>query len=52
MPGHTISLYLKERGYEVLGFDRLKSQLIESVVGDARDIATLEKLSRMASSTR
>lgn len=44
MSGHTISLYLKERGYEVLGFDRLKSQLIESVVGDARDIATLEKI--------
>jgi dTDP-4-dehydrorhamnose reductase len=44
MAGHTISLYLKERGYEVLGFDRLKSQLIESVVGDARDIATLEKI--------
>lgn len=44
MAGHTISLYLKEKGHEVLGFDRLKSQLVESIAGDARDTATLEKI--------
>ncbi len=44
MAGHTISLYLKEQGHTVLGFDRLKSQLIESVAGDARDTATLKKI--------
>jgi len=44
MAGHTISLYLKERGHEVFGFDRAKSTYIDSVAGDARDALTLEKL--------
>lgn len=37
MAGHTISLYLKEKGHEVFGFDRTKSLYIDSVSGDAKD---------------
>ena len=37
MAGHTISLYLKEQGYEVFGFDKKKSTLINSIAGDACD---------------
>ena len=37
MAGHLISLYLKERGYDVTGFARRKSQFVNTVVGDARD---------------
>lgn len=44
MAGHTISLYLKEQGHEVFGFDRAKSIYVESVVGDARDTIEVEKL--------
>ena len=43
MAGHTISLYLKEQGHHVFGFDRLKSAYIESVEGDARDTEFLRK---------
>ena len=35
MAGHTIALYLKEQGHYVFGFDRKKSDLIDSVAGDA-----------------
>lgn len=35
MAGHTISLYLKEQGHDVLGFDRRPSNLIDSIIGDA-----------------
>ena len=44
MAGHTISLYLKERGHEVLGFDRTKSIYVDSVIGDACDVLELKKL--------
>lgn len=44
MAGHTISLYLKEQGHQVFGFDRSTSGLIDSVSGDARDAAFLMKL--------
>lgn len=44
MAGHTISLYLKERGHEVLGFDRTTSALVDSVAGDARDTDALRDL--------
>lgn len=37
MAGHTISLYLKERGHEVLGFDLAKSQYVDSIAGNAFD---------------
>ena len=39
-----ISLYLKERGHEVLGFARTESALVESVVGDARDAALVREV--------
>lgn len=44
MAGHLISLYLKEQGYDVTGFARSKSKLLnKTVVGDARDLNLLEK---------
>lgn len=44
MAGHTISLYLKEQGHNVFGFDRKKSLYIDSVAGDARNTAELTKI--------
>ncbi len=44
MAGHTISLYLKERGHDVLGFDRRESAYVPSVAGDARDIDFMKGL--------
>lgn len=44
MAGHMISLYLKEQGHEVLGFARIKSNLIDSVVGDATNMALIQEL--------
>jgi dTDP-4-dehydrorhamnose reductase len=43
MAGHTISLYLKEQGHEVLGFGRSKSHIIDSIIGDAHDTEFLRK---------
>ncbi len=44
MAGHMISLYLKEQGHDVTGFDRRKSLLVESAAGDAMDPASLKEL--------
>ncbi len=44
MAGHTISLYLKERGHDVLGFALKKSNLVNSVVGDAKDSEFIREL--------
>ena len=44
MAGHMISLYLKEQGHQVLGFDRRPSVLVESVAGDAMDAQAMRKL--------
>ena len=44
MAGHIISLYLKEKGHDVLGFDRRKSNLVNSVGGDAHDVDFLKNL--------
>ena len=44
MAGHTISLYLKEQGHDVLGFDKFKSKYIESIEGDARNSNLLKEL--------
>lgn len=39
MAGHLISLYFKESGYEVVGFARSASNLLdETIVGDASDM--------------
>lgn len=44
MAGHLISLYLKEQGHNVLGFALSKSNLVESVVGDAMDAPFIKEL--------
>ncbi len=44
MAGHLISLYLKERGHNVVGFARSKSKYVESVVGDACDTTLLREI--------
>ena len=44
MAGHMISLYLKEQGHEVQGFDRRPSSIVESVVGDAMDAELIRGL--------
>lgn len=44
MAGHTISLYLKEQGHYVFGFDRNKSKYVDSIAGDARDTEALKKI--------
>lgn len=35
MAGHTISLYLKEKGYDVTGFARSDLKLVKTIIGDA-----------------
>lgn len=44
MAGHVISLYLHEKGHDVTGFAREKSNLVNSIVGDATDFALLEEI--------
>ncbi len=44
MAGHTISLYLKEQGHDVMGFAQEKSRYVDSVVGDARDVDFMRNL--------
>lgn len=44
MAGHTIALYLKERGHEVLGFDMRQSALVESVTGNALNSDFIKEL--------
>lgn len=44
MAGHTISLYLREQGHEVFGFDLKESTLIPSIACNAFDTETLRKV--------
>lgn len=44
MAGHMISLYLKERGHDVYGFDRTAPRYVNGVAGDARDTELLRGL--------
>lgn len=44
MAGHMISLYLHERGHEVLGFARTKSLYVPSAVGSAEDTEQIRRL--------
>ncbi len=44
MAGHTISLYLREKGHDVLGFDLRPSDLITSVAGDAMNAELIKDL--------
>ena len=44
MAGHLISLYFKEQGYEVVGFARQQSELLDStIIGDASDMPLIKK---------
>lgn len=38
MAGHMISIYLKEKGYDVVGFARTKSRFVKTIIGDAMDM--------------
>ncbi len=44
MAGHMISLYLKEQGHDILGFDFSRSTLVDSVAGDAMDMGVIKEL--------
>lgn len=44
MAGHMISLYLKENGHEVFGFDRNTPIYVDGVAGDARNIDLIRDL--------
>ena len=44
MAGHMISLYLKERGHEVFGFDRATPLYVNGVAGDARNTESLRDI--------
>ncbi len=44
MAGHMISLFLKERGHDVLGFALTKSDLVDSVAGDAMNADFMKEL--------
>lgn len=46
MAGHLISLYLKERGHDVFGFARKKSNLVSSVSGNAEDTQIIKDIVR------
>jgi len=46
MAGHTISLYLQERGHDVYGFDLYESKYIKSFAGNAFDKDTISKVIR------
>ena len=44
MAGHTISLYLKEQGHDVIGFDRNEVKHCKSIVGDVRNTESIRTL--------
>lgn len=44
MAGHMISLYLKEKGYEVLGLARSCSTLVNTVICDATDTLLIKEI--------
>ena len=44
MAGHMISLYLKEQGHAVFGFDRQTPRYVDGVSGDARNTEFLREL--------
>ena len=47
MAGHMISMYLRERGHDVTGFDRIASPYLETVIGDAMDGSQIKELVRV-----
>lgn len=44
MAGHLISLFFQEHGYEVVGFARSKSTILDkTIVGDASDMPFIKR---------
>ena len=43
MTGHTIALYLKEQGHDVVGFARSRSSFVDTVIGDVFDVQTIQE---------
>ena len=43
MAGHMISLYLKEQKHQVDGFARRESEIVNTIVGDARDTELIRR---------
>lgn len=44
MAGHTISLYFKEQGYDVIGYSRAPIDFCHNIVGDAYDVESLKTI--------
>ena len=44
MAGHMISLYLKEQGHEVYGFDRTTPRYVGGIAGDARNTGLIREI--------
>lgn len=44
MAGHTICLYLREQGHDVIGFDMKKSNIVKSIEGNAKDDDLLREI--------
>ena len=44
MAGHMISLYLKEQGHEVFGFDRMQPRYVEGIAADAHNTELVRKI--------
>lgn len=44
MAGHTISIYLKEKGHDVTGFARRKLEFVSTIVGDVTDTSRLKNI--------
>lgn len=44
MAGHMISLYMKEQGHEVFGFDRSVPKYVNGIAGDARNTELIRDL--------
>lgn len=44
MAGHTISIYLKERGHHVIAFSKRPFSYCENIIGDAKDLHLIEKI--------
>lgn len=44
MAGHTIALYLKEQGHEVIGYARQQSPVCTTIVGDAFDTKKIQAI--------
>lgn len=44
MAGHTISIYLKEQGHQVIGFARRNLDFVETIIGDAMNINLVSEI--------